>query len=173
MHRPVFLRSTFRRPTRTLAVLVVLAASVLSLACSSTPPTQVRGESSLTSSESELGKVGVDDAKTYGWNHLVGSTSTELGAFEVDMLGNVDYVNGTGPFFGFVTLVAPDGDRIAMRMDGDAKVRDDGTTALSSRLTVIDGSGDYVGVTGHGSFVWTRIAQVGAPIEIEFTVRLD
>jgi len=169
----VFRHPMFHRPTRMLAILGVLAVSVLFVGCSSTPPTQLRGESSLSSSESELSEVGADGSKTYGWNHLVGTTSTDLGAFEVDMLGNVDYSSGTGPFFGFVTLVASDGDRIAMRMDGDAKVLDDGTTALSSRLTVIDGSGEYVGVTGHGSFTGTRIAQVGAPIEIDFTVRLD
>lgn len=169
----MFRHPMFHRPTRMLAMLVVLAIAVLSVGCSSTPPTQLRGESSMSSSESELTKVGADESKTYGWNHLVGTTTTDLGAFEVDMLGNVDYASGSGPFFGFVTFLASNGDRIAMRMDGEAKVIDDGSTALSSRLTVIDGSGEYVGVTGHGSFTGTRIAQVGAPIEIDFTVRLD
>ena len=156
----------------------VLAAGALALVltvsgCSSTSPMSVQGSMSLSSQNTVLTKVGVDDSKTYGWNQLVGTTSTQIGDFSVVMLGNVNYDDGSGPFFGFLTLTAANGDHLAMRMDGGATVESDGSTALSSRLTVIDGSGQYVGSTGHGSFTGSRLAQIGAPIEITMTLGLD
>lgn len=162
---------TTRRSLFAAGVLAV--ALTLASACSSSSPTSVQGEMSLSSKSSILTKVGPDDSKTYGWNQLVGTTSTQIGDFAVEMLGNVDYDQGTGPFFGFLTLTAANGDHLAMRMDGSAKVLSDGSTALSSRLTVIDGSGEFVGASGHGSFTGSRLAQVGAPIEITMTLGLS
>ena len=129
--------------------------------------------STLRSQASVLTKVGVDDTRTYGWNDLVGTTTTDLGTFEVRLLASVDYESGNGPFFGFLTLTAANGDRIAMRMDGDAKVRDDGSTTVVSALKVIDGSGQYVGSAGTGRFIGSRAAQLGSPVEIELTLDLE
>ena len=52
-----------------------------------------------------LEQVGRGGVKTYGWNELTGTVSTATpGDVQIQLLGNVDYVNGSGPFFGFVTL---------------------------------------------------------------------
>jgi len=125
---------------------------------------------SLSSNFTSLQKVGVDDSNNYGWNRLVGRTESNLGALDVVMLGNVDYKNGSGPFFGFLTFTAPNGDVLSMRMDGSARLKSDGVTALSSKLSIIGGTGSYVDATGDGSFTGQRSAQIGAPIEITVTV---
>jgi hypothetical protein len=127
--------------------------------------TQLRAEMSLSSDFSLLQKVGVEESQTYGWNQLVGKTNSNLGDFDVVMLGNVDYINGSGPFFGFITMTASNGDVLAMRMDGTARLEDDGVTSLSSSVTVIGGTGDYISASGTGNFTGKRIAEVGAPIE--------
>ena len=135
--------------------------------------TQLQAEMSLSSDFSVLQKVGTDETQTYGWNRLVGTTSSNLGDFDVVMLGNVNYDNGNGPFFGFLTLTAPNGDVLSMQMDGSARVDDDGVTKLSSALTVIGGTGAYVSAKGSGEFNGTRTAQVGAPIEFTLSVNLS
>jgi branched-chain amino acid transport system substrate-binding protein len=131
--------------------------------------TQLRAEMSLSSEFSLLEKVGPNENQTYGWNRLVGTTNANLGEFDVVMLGNVDYINGSGPFFGFITLTATNGDVLSMRMDGSAQVQDNGVTTLSSSLTVIGGTGDYISAGGTGMFTGVRIAEVGAPIEFTLT----
>ena len=50
---------------------------------------------------------------------------------------------------------------------------DDGVTALEADLEVIGGTGSYVGVSGEGTFVGSRQATVGAPIEIDITLTLE
>jgi hypothetical protein len=127
---------------------------------------RIEAPAELTSAESRLIKVGEGEKRTYGWNKLVGSTSTELGPFEVEMLGNVDYLEGNGPFFGFVTLTAPSGELLGLRMDGEASVGSDGSTALEATFEVVGGTGQFVGAGGTGSLTGSRKAAVGAPIEI-------
>lgn len=138
---------------------------------SATP--NVEGHISMTSAESKLLKVGPEEEMTYGWNKLVGPTTTQAGDFEVEMLGNVDYLKGDGRFFGFLTYTAPSGDSFGMRMDGKATVGEDGVSSLSADLEVIGGTGAYVGVTGGGSFDGSRQAVVGAPIEIDVKLALE
>jgi branched-chain amino acid transport system substrate-binding protein len=132
---------------------------------------QLRAEMSLSSDFSVLQKVGPDETQTYGWNRLVGITTSNLGEFDVVMLGNVNYEEGNGPFFGFLTLTSLNGDVLSMQMNGSARVADDGVTRLSSELRVIGGTGKYVNVGGSGRFTGERIADVGAPIE--FTLMVD
>lgn len=133
----------------------------------------VEGHISMTSAESKLLKVGPEEERTYGWNKLVGPTSTQIGEFEVEMLGNVDYLQGNGTFFGFLTYTAPSGDSFGMRMTGTATVDPEGVSALSAGLSVIGGTGVYANVTGEGTFEGSRQAVVGAPIEIDVKLALE
>jgi hypothetical protein len=137
----------------------------------STTGTQLQATMSLSSDFSVLQRVGVNEIQTYGWNQLVGTTSSNLGVFDVVMLGNVNYTNGNGPFFGFITLTAQNGDVLSIQMDGSARVEDDGVTKLLSTLTVLGGTGAYINARGSGEFIGVRMAQVGAPIE--FTLIAD
>lgn len=133
----------------------------------------VEGHITMTSAESKLLKVGPGEEHTYGWNKLVGPTTTRVGDFDVEMLGNVDYLRGNGSFFGFLTYTAPSGDSFGMRMRGQATVNDDGSSTLHAELEVIGGTGAYVNVTGAGSFDGSRTAVVGAPIEIDVKLALE
>ena len=127
----------------------------------------------LTSAESRLLKVGPQDQHTYGWNKLVGSSTFKNQSISVEMLGNVDYDNGNGPFIGFVTLTTTPNNTIGMRMDGSATVRSDGSTALSGTFTVIGGTGNFVNVVGNGTMEGSRKAAVGSPVELVFKLNLS
>lgn len=149
----------------------VTEAATVTTAVDVTP--NVEGHITMTSAESKLLKVGPDEERTYGWNKLVGPTTTQVGDFEVEMLGNVDYLKGNGSFFGFLTYTAPSGDSFGMRMGGQATVDADGVSALHAELDVIGGTGAYVNITGSGSFDGSRQAVVGAPIEIDVELALE
>jgi hypothetical protein len=113
----------------------------------------------LTSKQTALTQVGKGGGITYGWNQLTGSTDTPSGKTEVELLGNVDYLNGSGRFFGFV-------------MEGRAVKQADGSTKLKAALKVIDGNAAFTGAKGAGSFTGTRTAALGSPIEITIKAKL-
>jgi hypothetical protein len=124
---------------------------------------------SLTSRQRILRQVGPNGEMNYGWNQLVGPSTVDGQAVDVEMLGNVDYEQGTGPFFGFVSLVWPNGDVLAFRMDGEATqpaaAEGSSDSTFAAELTVIGGSGTYAGVTGgRGTFTGSRSAELGGQV---------
>ncbi len=124
---------------------------------------------SLTSQQRILRQVGPAGELNYGWNQLVGPSTLDGQAVDVEMLGNVDYEQGTGPFFGFVSLVWPNGDVLAFRMDGQATqpaaAQGSSDSAFTAELTVIGGSGTYAGVSGgRGTFTGSRSAELGGQV---------
>ena len=124
----------------------------------------------LSSASKNLHSVGT--ATQYGWNQLVG-TSTNYGeSIGVEILGNVAYTNGAGPFFGFVTYTWPDGSTIGVRMSGRAVPGAHGTTSFSAPLNVLGGTGRYGAVKGTGLFTGSRSGVVGSPVESTFTLHI-
>ena len=109
-------------------------------------------------------------ANTYGWNHLVGTASLAGEPVLCDMLGNVNYVSGAGPFFGFVTFTFADGSQIATQMNGKAIPYPDGSSDVVAQLSIFNGTGRYAGQTGAGTFAGHRDAAVGAPVVSVFTL---
>ncbi|HSI72628.1 MAG TPA: hypothetical protein VK934_05585 [Fimbriimonas sp.] len=109
--------------------------------------------------------------KVAGWNKLEGTTTSPTGApATVEMLANVDYTNGSGDFFGFLTLSYGDSS-LTMRMDGEAvKNAATGVTAFSSELTVLGGSGEYNNATGSGEFTGSRDGALGSLAHIDVNV---
>lgn len=123
-------------------------------------------------SQSILEQVGRGGEITYGWNQLTGTASTQSGDVQVTILGNVEYRNGSGPFFGFVTLEFASLSTLGLRIEGTAKKLDDGTTNLTAKLRVVGGNAAFTGATGKGTFKGSRQAEVGSPIVITFDLRV-
>ena len=114
--------------------------------------TRIKFTATLDSQQRMLQQVGRGGVKTYGWNELTGTASTESGDVQVQLLGNVDYVNGSGQFFGFVTLKFASLSTLGpAHRRRKARVRDDGSTALRSRLRVIGGNAAMTGAKGTGT----------------------
>ena len=111
---------------------------------------------------------------TYGWNDLRGPTRWGTSAAQVRFLGSVDYVNGTGPFGGFVTVTRSDGVRIALAVNGwsTSPAAESGTANAKFRgtVTVIGGTGPYAKATGTGTMSGFRKAALGSPVELTFSV---
>lgn len=109
---------------------------------------------------------------TYGWNDLQGPTRWGKSSAQMRFLGNVDYVSGTGPFGGFVTVTRADGVKIAFSVSGwSTSPETSGTANATFRgtLTVIGGTGPYAKATGTGTMQGYRKAALGSPVELTFS----
>lgn len=114
---------------------------------------------------------------TYGWNDLRGATRWGKQDAALRFLGSVDYVNGTGPFGGFVTVTRADGVKLAFSVSGWATTpsNQEGTANATFRgtVTVIGGSGPYAGATGVGTMTGYRKAALGSPVELTFSLTVS
>jgi len=87
-----------------------------------------------------------------------------------EVLVSLEYIDGSGPFTGFLSLFWPNGDAVACRYKA-VVVRDDaGDSRWNSILHVIDGSGSLTGATGVGTVAGFRSAALGG--SVEYTVNL-
>jgi hypothetical protein len=169
-------RRPIARPLSALVVgLVALVSGSVLTACSddaASPDLAVSVQ--LTSQNRFLHKVGVDEEKIYGWNQLTGTAQVGGEAVQVELLGEVDYVNGSGNFSGFLTFTFPDQSMLGMRMTGGKAVAATDTTeaSFSSNLEVIDGTGRYLGTKGKGTFTGTRKDALGGDVVSEFNLDL-
>ena len=87
-----------------------------------------------------------------------------------EVLVSLEYLNGSGPFTGFVSLFWPNGDAVACCYEG-VVVRDAaGDSRWNSIVHVIDGSGSLTGATGVGTVSGFRSVALGG--SVEYTVDL-
>jgi len=106
--------------------------------------------------------VGPNEERVYGWNLLVGQSTFQGVPVTVQLQGSVSYLDGNGPFGGFITLVAADGSQLAMLLNGEATK--DQITTFSGSLDFIGASGQFADIAAQGAFSGSRSADVGAPV---------
>ncbi|GEM_PF-1130569 len=179
-------------------IVVLLGISLLAASCSSedtssaaldsTTTTEATGASTtnavifgssaqsvtleMPSVAKTLYKIGKDNSRTYGANQLVGSATVLGQPATVEILGSVDYTNGSGPFTGFLTVTWADASSIAFSILGTATQLADGSSTISSAMDYLGGSGTYVSSLVQGKFTASRSAQVGATIITELTLEV-
>lgn len=126
---------------------------------------------SLSSEGTTLHSVGADEERTYGWNHLIGTTMLDEEVAEIELLGSVDYTDGSGTWSGFLTIETELGN-LGLRAEGEAVL--DATTkdtAFTGDLEVIGGTGTFAGTTGTATAEGTRDDELGGPVT--FTIELS
>jgi hypothetical protein len=159
-------------PVRLLPLLFAAALLPLAAACNDGPVEQ-RWTASITSAETSLTRVGPDERVVYGWNRLVGETEIDGERVTIEMLGNVAYRLGDGPFFGFITLSFPGGSTLGLRMEGETDaIQDTSRAEFKAGLTVLGGTGRYLNATGSGRWQGHRDAKLGGAVEMEVRLRL-
>lgn len=125
----------------------------------------------MTSAASELYSVGPDDRRVFGWNLLTGPATFQGEPVEVRLQGSVEYLDGNGPFGGFLRIVAADGSQIALQLNGQATKTD--ITTFDGRMDFIGASGRYADLIAGGTFTGTREAEVGAPVKAQVDLTVD
>jgi hypothetical protein len=118
---------------------------------------------------------------TYGIGRLM-ADSTDIdhttGAYaakvaNVELLADLEYLKGDGPFTGFINLTAEDGSVIGMRYWGAARLHQDGSTTVRGAVEVIASSGEFAGMQGEGRVRGSRTGKVGAPLLTTITLTLQ
>lgn len=176
-----------------LMLFSLLFVSLLASSCSSQDSAEASNSTAATSSTSSvvtfgptaqtvnvempsvaktLYKVGKDGTVTYGANQLVGSATVLGQPATVEILGSVNYINGSGPFTGFLTVTWADASSIGFSILGTATQETDGSSKIVSSMDYIGGSGTYVDTQVQGKFTATRSAEVGTPIMTELTLEV-
>jgi hypothetical protein len=156
----------------TLVVAVALVLGPMEAGAQQSDVRTTKFHVSLASLDTTLFQVGRGGDITFGWNHLIGTATSDSGDIGVDLLGNVQYTNGAGPMFGFVTLHFASLSDVGFRWEGKATKGTDGATDFSAKMKVIGGSAALTGVKGVGSFRGSRSGELGSRVELDFTIRL-
>jgi hypothetical protein len=164
------------RASRALAALLLVALpGVVTALPAGAKPSKVQTTKfhvSLTSQATTLFQVGRGGNITYGWVHLAGTATSDSGDIGVDLLGNVQYTNGVGANFGFVTLHFASLSDVGFRFEGKATKGSEGVTDFSAKMKVIGGNAALTGVKGTGSFTGSRAGELGSPVELDVVIRL-
>lgn len=154
-------------------VFVALAATT-ALAIGAALPAQAAQKSQRLELRAEFTSVAttlntLPGGITYGWNKLTAGTRLAGQDSTAEFLGDVSYVNGSGPFNGYVTVTQADGAKLAVRISGSAlSLASQGTAdaRFSGNVTVIGGTGPYAGATGIGTMSGSRQAVIGSPVQL-------
>lgn len=158
-----------------LLLLVVAMAVGLGTPAQAAPPdySMVQLKTTLLSAGTTLETM--PNGLTYGWNDLRGETRWGRQPAQVRFLGDVQYVNGSGPFNGYVTITRADGSRLALRINGHslAVPLETGTrTHFTGDISIMGGSGRFAQATGIGSMTGVRKAALGSPVEMTFALSI-
>ena len=158
----------------TTLVVALLAAPLASSAGAATITKRViKVEASISSQQNITHTVSPNGRRVYGFNLLVGRDERGSNPIDVEMLANVNYLKGNGPFFGFITFTAKDGSTIGVQMNGKARALTNGTvTNFSAPLKVIGGTGKWLQAAGKGTFTGSRSAALGTEVKSKFVIRL-
>ena len=156
-----------------LAALLHDGAPLATLSGEVPGTTPVHLETLLTSEARTLYQVGPDATTTYGWNRLTGTATVDGQPVAVELLASVDYTEGNGPFFGFITFSFGDGSTLGITMQGMTRAAPDTADAtFVATLGVIGGTGTYVDAAGHGTFTGDRPAALGGQVNAVFDLDL-
>ena len=174
--RPLTLSMTVKTSIAIMATLALALALSFPATASAGDRTVTRTltfTSTVTSVGTELNELPGDIV--YGWNHLTGTTRWGKRSATMDFLGDVDYIDGTGPFGGFVTITHRNGTQLAWRVSGEAvSPPEPGTkdATFTGTIRVIGGSGRFAGATGVGTMTGSRSSSLGGAVTLTFTVRV-
>jgi Cupin domain len=135
--------------------------------------TPLHVETTLSSPSRTLHQVGLNGEKTYGWNLLEGTATVDGQPVQVQLQGNVNYTNGSGPFSAFVTFTFADGSTLGTSAQGFASaIERRNATTFAATMLVIGGTGTYASAKGSGTFAGSRTEELGGNVALTFDLGL-
>ena len=156
--------------TALIVFLGISSTALIGTASAAPSVTSLTFTATMTSIETNLQTL--PGGHTYGWNHFTGTTMWGNQTASIVFLGDVDYVNGSGPFGGYITITRADGTKLAFATNGNALAEENATDGIAARfassLSVIGGTNDYSRATGVGTMTGSRDAAIGSPAKFVF-----
>jgi hypothetical protein len=115
----------------------------------------------------------IPGAKTlqYGTVKLAAKADIDGQPYNLELSAGLEYVDGSGPFHGDITFIAPGGDALTFDYKGAATLNADGSTTVNGALKAFSGTGQFANTTGTGKVVGTRVA--GMPVGTPVTYVMD
>lgn len=107
----------------------------------------------------------------YGTTTLQGASLVKGEEVLVRRDSVVEYVDGTGPIGGFLTVTWKDGSRVSMRVAGSG-VTASNRTDFTANLDVFSAAGRWKGYVGHGIMRGVRDGALGSPVVYTYRVTL-
>jgi hypothetical protein len=157
-----------------LAALLAQGAPLATLTGTAVTGTPLHLATNIDSQDRKLFTMGADGSVVFGQNHLTGTATLNGENVGVEMLANVNYTKGSGPFFGFITFAFADGSTLGVQMQGLATAAADASgTTFASTLGVVGGTGKYATTTGTGTFTGSRKAALGTTVAATFDLTLE
>ena len=167
-----------KRVVSGLASVLALVVSLGSVAACSNDSNDV-GERVVVSFELDakgsplvVREVGANKQHRYGQAQLNGSTELAGEQVQVELQCIINYESGNGPFDGFWTFTAPNGDLLALSYQGESTLRN-GVGTIRGTVRVIGGTGKYVNVTGTGEVAATRKGNFSSSSVISYTINMN
>jgi hypothetical protein len=109
---------------------------------------------------------------SYGVNVLTGSTRIARKTVYVERESVFNYIDGSGPITGFVTLKWKDSKNLlAFNVTGQSQVVQ-GVTEISANLNSFLAMGAYNGKAAFGSMTGTRTGPIGSPVKYTFNITI-
>ncbi|CAB4323731.1 unannotated protein [freshwater metagenome] len=122
-------------------------------------------------SDQSFRTTGANAQLRYGNGRLTGNTTIDGAPADAELLAQVNYDQGSGPFTGFWTFTFGDGSDLVLAYSGTAtKTGDD--TSIVGDLTVFGGTGSYASVTGGGTLRGERTVALGGDVDYRFSLTL-
>lgn len=115
--------------------------------------------------------AGADKQFRFGQAQLVGKAELAGEPVDAELLCIINYVKGNGPFEGFWTFTAANGDLLSLTYSGTTQQRD-GVGHISGTVKVLGGTGKYVNVTGNGTVTGQRDGTFASGTVIAYTIDL-
>lgn len=115
--------------------------------------------------------VGAEKQIRFGSAQLVGKAELAGEPVDVELLCIINYLKGNGPFEGFWTFTAANGDLLSLTYSGTTEQRD-GVGHISGRVKVLGGTGKFEGVAGNGTVTGQRDGSFGSGTVIAYTIDL-
>ena len=146
---------------------------------SDSSPQKIAFTTTVTSTERVIYNAGVNNSITYGWNRLIGTATIDGVLSDIELLGNVDYKDNGGPFYGFITITQPDA-TLALRMNGKAvpfthreSYASTPETRFKSKLKVLGGSGRFIEARGAGAWTGERTTELGGAVSMRVVLKVS
>ena len=161
---------------RRLFIALILAACLASLVLAAPQPAAdgqdlhvgfVTNTGAAEPGDTTFYRVGQEQ---FGVGRLASIVDIDGEQVTFEVLVSLDYIDGSGPFTGFLSIFWPNGDAVSCRYEGTVARDDAGDSRWYSIVHVIDGSGSLTGATGLGTVSGFRSAALGN--SVEYTVDL-
>ena len=158
-----------RRVLVVLATVILGSTALLVPASATGNATTIVLRTTMTSAGTTLQQQ--PGGHLYGWNNLNGTTTWGNQSATVQLLADVNYVNGSGSFGGYVTITRADGTVLSLRLTGNA-VAAAARTTFAGGLALFQATGRFAGAVGTGTMRGFRTAALGSPVALTYTITL-